>query len=253
MIDKEAYSVTGANPYQYRLLHTYNFWKTFIQNQIDSQFVFGQIGGRFPDVYRGGIEGEVYVDSWFPDWSYKVSFSSDTGETFRHVFIYEDYDPDNTQEGKPFFMSDREPGVFYIIRGKEIETSNPWGWYARIYIDYYRDYGETLVATYCHDLKQDYGTVCEPVSDLSAQLSDNSATFLVWSDESSLPVKGYQIFRNEELLNNESVTDTFYIDENLSAGEYEYYVVTHYTTGCVSDISNIATVTIEEAYEITFW
>jgi hypothetical protein len=31
----------------------------------------------------------------------------------------------------------------------------------------------------------------------------------------------------------------------LSAGEYEYYVVTHYTTGCVSDTSNHVAESVE--------
>jgi hypothetical protein len=53
-------------------------------------------------------------------------------------------------------MSDREPGVFYIIHRYEIEVFNPRGWYNKYCIEYYRDYGETLVDTYCHDITKDY-------------------------------------------------------------------------------------------------
>jgi hypothetical protein len=54
------------------------------------------------------------------------------------------------------FMSDREPGVFYIIRVYEIEDFDPDGWHIKICIEYYRDYGETLVDVYCHDVTKDY-------------------------------------------------------------------------------------------------
>jgi len=138
---------------QYKLLHTSDLI-TYTEIPIDAQFIFGNVNGFFPDIYRGGLPGEVYIASWFPDVTYKVSFSADTGHTFRHVFDeyinlgYNDY---------VTFMSDREPGVFYIIRIWKIEDFNPWGWHLKICVDYYRDYGETLVDTYCHDITKDYG------------------------------------------------------------------------------------------------
>ena len=142
--------------YNKELHYTNDCANSFAVIPIDEDFMFGQMGGTFPDVFRGGLSGEVYITSWFPDWSYKVSFSADTGHTFRHVYIYDSYDPYAPDANKPMFMSDREPGVFYILRGKEIATTNPWGWYARLYVDYYRDYGETWVATYCHDITKNY-------------------------------------------------------------------------------------------------
>ena len=56
-------------------------------------------------------------------------------------------------------MSDREPGVFYIIRRSEevdIYTYPWWGFHTKLCIEYYRDYGETLVDTYCHDVTRNY-------------------------------------------------------------------------------------------------
>ena len=44
----------------------------------------------------------------------------------------------------------------------------------------------------------------------------------------------------------------YYLDENNKEGVYEYYVVTHYTNGCISDISDIVIVSIEDMYEVTF-
>jgi hypothetical protein len=136
-------------------------------------------------------------------------------------------------------MSDREPGVFYIIKRYEVEDFNPWGHHTKVCIEYYRDYGETHVATYCHDLTKNYGKSCEAVTNLTSEKCNNNCILLTWSEpEGSLPARGYQVFRNEQLLNEQLIIETTYYDENLPAGEYEYYVVAHYEMGCVSDSSN---------------
>ena len=158
--------IAGSPPYYpYTLFFTDNFYQTYTELLIDPEYVFGQIWGRFPDVYRGGLPGEVYVSSMFPynnqynpDVKYKVSFSADTGHTFRHVYESEFLDPDGPW---PIFMSDREPGVFYIVKSYQVEDFNPAGHHTKVCIEYYRDYGETLVDTYCHDITKDYGSGVE--------------------------------------------------------------------------------------------
>jgi len=73
--EEEFFSVYGSYPIiPYTLLHTYDLI-TYTEIPIDEEIIGGQIGTLFPDVYRGGLQGEVYVSSWFPDYSYKVSFS----------------------------------------------------------------------------------------------------------------------------------------------------------------------------------
>jgi len=143
------------------LRYSSDFGKTYLEIPIDEEYVFGQVGGMEPDVYRGGLSGEVYVSSMFPpDGAYKISFSADTGHTFRHVYVCEKqcFNPFGILFGAwiPAFMSDREPGVFYVLQISEVEDTNPLGLHTKVCIDYYRDYGETLVATYCHDLTKDY-------------------------------------------------------------------------------------------------
>jgi len=140
--------------------HTNDCFENYINITIDEEFVFGNVSGLFPDVFRGGLPGEVYIESWFPDWTFKVSFSADTGRTFRHVYVSEPFHPDAF---KPWFMSDREPGVFYIIQGYQVEDTDPWGWHTKFCIDYYRDYGETLVDTYCHDVPKGYVNAIEEI------------------------------------------------------------------------------------------
>jgi hypothetical protein len=263
--------ISGSIPYiPFRLYFTENFYQTFTELLIDSQFVFGEICGFFPDVYRGGKVGEVYVSSWFLDGTFKVSFSADTGHTFRHVYVEKKY---CYEDALPIFMSDREPGIFYIARFYEIEDFNPWGWHKKVCVEYYRDYGETLVATYCHDITRDFGKTCEAVNDLAAEKCGENCIFLSWSEpESSLPVVEYHVYRMGEgrkekenshpmnwrggheadgvVKNTEyelvgSTKDTYYLDKNLPVGEYEYYVVAHYEMGCVADSSNHVSAEVE--------
>ncbi|MCL2289735.1 MAG: T9SS type A sorting domain-containing protein, partial [Bacteroidetes bacterium] len=135
-----------------------------------------------------------------------------------------------------------------IIKTEQVEDFNPWGEYYKICIEYYRDYGETLVATYCHDLHKNYGKSCETVHDLVSEKLDNNTVHLSWSEpESSLPVQEYRIYRNEEFL--EATTNSTYLDENLPIGEYDYYVITHYEMDCVSDSSNHVQVEVEVGVE----
>jgi hypothetical protein len=239
----EFFSLIGRGFY-----HTLDCYQNYINITIDEEYVFGQISGIFPDVYRGGKAGEVYVSSMFPDpgykVTYKVSFSSDTGHTFRHVFVSESFDMVYTHP--PLFISDREPGVFYIIRSYEVEDTNPLGWHTKLCVEHYKDYGETLVNIYCHDITKYYGSTCEAINDLVLEKCNPNCILLSWSEpESSLPVESYQVYRNNMLITNYELRENTYLDENLPLGEYEYYVVTHYTTGCVSDSSNHVTERVE--------
>jgi hypothetical protein len=234
----EGFRLWCSNPYQGRIFHSYDFFFTFTEFPVDSQYVYVS-----PDVYRGALPGEVYITSRFPDWTFHVSFSADTGYTFRKVFISESYNP---WDYAPTFMSDREPGVFYIVRTEIVEDPNPWGEHKKICIYYFRDYGETLVDIYCHDITKNYGKTCEAVNDLVSEKCSPNCVLLTWSEpESSLPVERYDVYRNQLRITNYELRENTYLDEDLPVGEYEYYVVTHYTTGCVSDTSNHVKETIE--------
>ena len=271
--EKEVFNIVGSFNYGV-LTHTLNYFETYTQIIIHNQFIYGNLSGLFPDVYRGGLPGEVYISSWFPGYKYRVSFSDDYGETFRHVYICDENCYNPNQQLITSFMSDREPGEFYIIKQREIATPPPsWGWYTEICIDYYRDYGETLEATFCHHLTKDYEyeeVVCDNVTNLEIEKVGDNSVMLQWAssiDEAS--VRGYRVYRKDlspnpspqergeeasgEWLNGELINETFFIDSDLPNGEYEYYIRTFHKLGCVSDISNVVTVSIEYIeYEITF-
>ena len=106
-------------------------------------------------------------------------------------------------------------------------------------MDYYRDYGETLEATFFHDLTINYEyeeVICDHTTCLDSEVNLNSV-LLRWSNSAD-NIRGYHVYRNNTRITSELLTDTTYIDENLPNGNYNYYVRTYYIMGCVSDSSN---------------
>jgi hypothetical protein len=186
--EEEVFAAGVTEPYKGILVHTSNFYRTYTITPIDSLFMFGQMGGFFPDVFRGGLSGEVYVTSAFPNNIYKVSFSADTGYHFRVVYQI---------EGRAAFMSDRKAGDFYIVNGESIETQQPWGYYTRVCINHYTDYGETLAGTYCHDLtREGVVTAVEDIStgSMSVQVYPNPTSKELRVENGEWRVEGIEIF-----------------------------------------------------------
>jgi len=92
-----------------------------------------------------------------------------------------------------------------------------------------------------------------PPRNLRAILND-STVYLNWEppiDDNGLT--GYNIYRNEELLNNETITDTFYTDQNLSFGSYIYFARAIYAQDNESVNSNEINIVISEyGHELYF-
>jgi hypothetical protein len=85
-------------------------------------------------------------------------------------------------------MSDRKAGDFYIVNGESIATQQPWGYYTRVCIKHYTDYGETLAGVYYHDLTRE-GVVTAIVE------TDNYPSLQVYPN----PTGGELRIRNDEL------------------------------------------------------
>jgi len=233
----EGWKVRTTALYQGKILHSYDFFETYTEFPIDSTFLFGSISGSFPDSFCGALPGEVYVSSCFPGGIYKISFSFDFGHTFRQVYKGEW----SATKYSLRFMSDREPGVFYIIKHYNVEDNNHGAWHTKICVEYYRDYGEILEATFCHDIHKNYEyeeVICENTTHLETNVEQNSIQ-LQWTNTiNNSCIRGYHIYRNNERITQQLLTDSAYLDENLLTGNYEYYVRTYYKEGCVSDSSN---------------
>jgi hypothetical protein len=144
-------------------------------------------------------------------------------------------------------MSDREAGVFYIVYNEDVEFGDvnyPDGFYKKVCISCYRDYGETLVGTYCHDLKMNYLESCAGVLDMAAEVQNRNNVALRWNSPSSeQPVSAYHVYRNDVLL--KELPQTAYLDENLPNGDYTYSVRAVYADGCESLSYNTVKVTVQ--------
>jgi hypothetical protein len=118
----------------------------------------------------------------------------------------------------------------------------------QVCVDYYRDYGETLEATFCHDITKDYEyeeVVCDHITYLDSKVNNNSVQLHWESSTESSFIRGYHVYRDNVRITNELLTATTYLDENLPIGAYDYYVKTYYMEGCISDTSNHVAETIE--------
>jgi len=214
--DCEFFSLIGHGFY-----HTYDCFQNYINLTISDEYVLIG-GGIFPDVFRGSLPGEVYVTSASSE-RFIVAFSADTGYNYRIVH----------QRKRPSaFMSDRKAGDFYIVTGQTIKTQQPYGWHSEAHIEYYTDYGETLVGIYCHDLAWHYpDNHCLGVMDLQAEVQDKSNIFLQWKiPETDAVISCFRLYRNDIFL--QELQGTTYLDDNLPDGSYTYHVKALYTDGC---------------------
>lgn len=83
-------------------------------------------------------------------------------------------------------------------------------------------------------------------SNLTATLTDNSATLTWTASTDDVGVAGYEVSRNGATLAG-TVTGTSFIDPGLAAGTYTYTVVATDSAGNVSSRSNSASVTVAAA------
>ncbi len=103
-------------------------------------------------------------------------------------------------------------------------------------------------------LQWSLGTYLFPVTDLSGEFIDEEV-ILSWSEpyspagsELRLELQGYNVYRNQEQLNTELLTETVYHDPDVEYGiTYTYYVTVVYDEG-ESGQSNSFTITPEPPY-----
>ncbi|MCB5230127.1 MAG: T9SS type A sorting domain-containing protein [Candidatus Cloacimonas sp.] len=96
---------------------------------------------------------------------------------------------------------------------------------------------------YSNELEAFYFSTLGP-TDLIAELLGDGTVELSWEapfieDKEGSQFKGYSVYRNDELLNENPVEDCFYLDtETLVSEEYSYYVTVKYGGEQSSDPSN---------------
>lgn len=221
----------------YYLTHSMDFNQT-----IDTVYYSEQ---DFLNMRAGANEGELYT--YYPSYddpnyyimSYKLFFSPDYGQhqqmvmTVDSLIIGDVYVMDNWE-----FMVDHEPGVFYSIKR---ENSIIYANSGKIWIDYYRDYGETLVTTYFHHFRPDWHSQHSPVMDCEVTGCNHNSIALRWNEPELKPdevLVGYQVYRGDDLI-SDLITETEYTDPYSGGGQLKYHVLAVYSDGDVSRSYNI--------------
>ena len=222
----------------YYLTHSMDFNQT-----VDTVYYSEQ---EFLNMKAGAREGELYT--YYPSYedpnyyimSYKLFFSSDYGQHQQMVMTVDSLIIGNVHVMDSWeFMVDREPGVFYSIKR---ENSFNYANSGKIWIDYYRDYGETLVTTYFHHFRPDWHSQHSPVMDCEVAGFDQNSVTLRWTEPELRPEEalvGYRVYRGETLISGDLITETEYTDLYSGNGRLKYHVLAVYSDGVTSKAYNI--------------
>ncbi len=230
----------------YYLTHSMDFNQT-----VDTVYYSEQ---EFLNMKAGAREGELYT--YYPSYedpnyyimSYKLFFSSDYGQHQQMVMTVDSLIIGNVHVMDSWeFMVDSEPGVFYSIKR---ENSIVYANSGKIWIDYYRDYGETLVTTYFHHFRPDWHSQHTPVMDCEVAGFDENSVTLRWTEPELRPEEalvGYRVYRGETLISGDLITETEYTDLYSGNGRLKYHVLAVYSDGVTSKAYNIVYCRIADA------
>ena len=144
--ENEFFGINGESGIGYNIVHSLDYGQTYTEIPLDTTIALWQIWDRPPKVVRGASSGELYLVSWWPDISYKIFHSVDTGYTWTQQYVSAPMDHNIS------YTPGREQGSFYVMR-LETAPDQTHNW---LYIDYSCDYAQTFT-TYFHDLEPTFG------------------------------------------------------------------------------------------------
>ena len=223
----------------YYLTHSMDF------NQTSDTVFFSDLG--YFNMAAGASEGELYTYYKSYDtvnyytMSYALYFSPDYGRNNRMVMKIDSLIVGDACVFDYWeFVADNEPGVFYSIKKvyNQCDINNS----GKYWINYYRDYGETLVTTYFHHFRPDWYSQHTPVMDCEVASFDENRVTLRWTEPELRPEEdlvGYQVYRGESLVGEELITETEYTDNYSGGGRLNYHVLAVYSDGTTSKSYNI--------------
>ncbi|MBQ3843408.1 MAG: T9SS type A sorting domain-containing protein [Bacteroidales bacterium] len=192
------------------------------------------------EMTAGATDGELYIYTRFNDLiSYTVFFSSDYGHTFRPLITIDSLTQGPLSWRYWEFAADREPGVFYSITKEASMLIDKGG---KIWVDYYRAYGDTLVTTYFHHFTHEWFNHHTPVMDCEIVDCDGTSVTLRWSEPQLKPGEeliGYQVYKGEALISQSLITETEYTDTSSGSEPSQYHIIAVYSDNDVSKSYNI--------------
>ena len=194
--------------------------------------------------YLGAVEGEFYKLYYAGPESdeARLYYSNDYGQNCRLLMEFDSTAVSSPLHGEGLWSVwiGREPGVFYTFKWEYRYDASEEG--TKFFIDYYRSYGETLVTTYLHHFAPDWFEHHTPVMDCEIASYDQNSVTLRWNEPELKPDEiliGYQVYRGEDLVSGDLVTETEYVDQYSSNGRLKYYVLAVYSDGETSKSYNI--------------
>ena len=228
------------------------FWSYYLTYSSDfnqtADTVFYSDSGYF-EMTAGANEGELYTyyrSYYEAGWmsKYTLYFSSDYGRNNQMLMTIDSLDDGWITNMYWEFVADDEPGVFYSIIRDAAFYSPATGADSKLWIDYYRDYGETLVTTYFHHFTAmpDWFDHHSPVMDCEITGCDQNSVTLRWNEPELKPdevLVGYQVYRGDDLISGDLITETEYTDLYSGNGRLKYHVLAVYDDGETSKSYNI--------------
>jgi len=238
-----SYNVAGWHIGEFFNLSYTDDWELYLSHSLDfNQTADTTYLPQFNhfEMTAGATDGELYIHQRSYDMtSYTVFFSSDYGHTFRPLITV-----DSIIEGPLLskyweFTADREPGVFYSITREASMLINEGG---KMWIDYYRAYGDTLVTTYFHHFTHEWFNHHTPVMDCEIVDCDGTSVSLRWNEPQFKPGEeliGYQVYKGKSLISQSLITETEYTDYDAGNEPSEYHILAVYSDNDVSRSYNI--------------
>ncbi|MBR5082077.1 MAG: T9SS type A sorting domain-containing protein, partial [Bacteroidales bacterium] len=247
-----SYTIAGWNVGEFFKEDYTDDWVYYLGHSLDfNQTVdtlFYPDSGYF-EMAAGANEGELYTyyrsyydTGWMS--KYTLYYSSDYGRNNQMLMTIDSLDDGWITNMYWEFVADDEPGVFYSIIRDAAFYDPATGADSKLWIDYYRDYGETLVTTYFHHFTAvpewfDHPT---PVMDCEIVSYDQNSVTLRWNEPELKPdevLVGYQVYRGETLVTEDLITETEFTDEYSGNGRLKYHVLAVYSDGEASKSYNI--------------
>ena len=220
-----------------KVLHATDFYEG-----IDTIYLPPEYAIDLATISIGPREGELYAVRKPSGITRKIDYSDDYGHSFNTLVEIDSSDVAVSEWGLGGWSlwKDREPGVFYSVKRELLWEKPLLG--DRLWITYFRDYGETLVTTYFHHLAPDWFDHHTPVMDCEIASYDQNSVTIRWDEPELKPdeiLVGYQVFRNETIISEGLVTETEYTDNYLGGGRLNYHVLAVYSDGTTSRSYNI--------------
>ena len=193
--------------------------------------------------YLGAVEGEFYKLYYAGPESTeaRLYYSNDYGQSCRLLMEFDSTAVSTPLHGEGLWSVwiGREPGVFYTFK-REYRYDVPEEG-TKVFVNYYRSYGDTLVTTYFHHFAPDWFDHHSPVMDCEITNCGGNSVTLHWNEPELRPEEvliGYQVYRGEDLV-CDLLAETEYTDNYSGNGQLKYHVLAVYSDSETSKSYNI--------------